>query len=282
MGISIDHIKKQSLAAFGQWRKDWIKNSKHNKQYITASMYGSLRGIGYGKKLLLAANGPSLGRDFKLIKKYRNLFHIAAVDKAFKPLMNKGIKPDYVVLCDANIPFDKYCDGLDTEGIVLLSNVCAETNWVDYWKGPRFFFINKDAIQTEEFFMELTDYAELIPAASNVSNATIVLAHCVLGYDWNLMTGYDYSWKEGEYYSDCTTDKEYWMAAQLIPDEQGNLVRTSTNLLFSAKWIADFFNSIKNGKFINCTDQGFSIGPPTSTLDLAIKKLCKDDLPFHA
>lgn len=275
MGLSQQEIEKQSWAAFNQWKRDWLNNTKHNKDFIKTSLYGDLRGIGRGKSLIICANGPSLAKHFKILKDNRSLFHISCVDKAFKPLMDNGIKPDYVCLADANVSYEKHCKGLDTENVALLSNVCGQKDWVANWKGPIFFYINRDSIKSEEYFMAISGYGELIPAASNVSNALLMLAYFVLQYDWNFLTGYDYSWKLGTYYSDESENnkKECWMASQLYSDIKGELMRTSSNLVFSARWISDFFKSLQIKNYINCSDQGLLYDAPKQKMEQCIKSM---------
>lgn len=273
--LTNEEIQRQSWAAYNQWRSDWIANTKHNKNYIKRSIYKELEGMGRGKNLIIVANGPSLGKHWDLIKQYRQYFHIACVDKAFKPLMEHGIVPNFVCLCDANVDYKKYCEGLDTSQTFLLSNIAGEKNWVSNWKGNVYFFINKDSIKSEQLFTSISNYAEYIPAASNVSNALIVLCFFILKYDYNLLTGYDYSWKLGEYYSDGPTSKECWMSSHILSDLKGDRVRLSQNLSFSARWISDFLVSVSAKNFINCSGQGL-LPPeciPSVDFEHAIKQL---------
>lgn len=256
MGLTQEKIEQQSWAAYNQWRNDWIKNTKLNKKHITKSLYGTLENIGKNKTLLVIANGPSLGRYWDLIKKRRQEFHIICVDKSFKPLMEHGITPDYVTLCDANVSFEKYCKGIETKNTILISNIAAESNWIEYWQGPKFFFINQDSIKSEDLFISISEYGEMIPAASNVSNAQIMLTYFILKYRFNLMLGYDYSWKLGTYYSTGTEDKECWMGSQVASDNLGEIVRTSGNLTFSSAWIAEFFKNARVNNYINCSGDG--------------------------
>src|SRR3990167_11387242 len=123
MGLSSKQIETQSWAAFNQWREDWIRNTKLNKNHIKQSLYGTLKGIGKNKTLVIIDHGPSLGKHWDIIKERRQEFHIICVDKAFKPLMDRGIIPDYVTLCDANVNFEKYCKDLDTSKSILISNI---------------------------------------------------------------------------------------------------------------------------------------------------------------
>lgn len=272
MSITDQEIKKQSLAAFGQWRRDWISNAKLNKPYLKQSFFRTLGNVGKDKVLFIVANGPSLSQHWNVIKENQHRSHVLCVDKAFRPLMEHGIVPTYVVLCDANVNYEKYCAGLDTSKTVLLSNMCGEHNWVKTWKGPIFFFINQDSIKSENLFTNITGYQEYIPAASNVSNCAIVLAQFVLKYKWNLMTGYDYSWPLGTYYSTGAEDKECWMASQIFSDVKGNFVRTSSNLVFSNKWISQMFETSKGqmGNFINCSEQGLFLGPKIQSMETMV------------
>lgn len=273
MAMTNDHIVKQSWAAYSQWRDDWIKNTKLNKYHIKQSLYNTLGNIGRNKTLVVVAYGPSLEKQFDLLKERRSEFHIICVDKAFKSLVNRGIYPDYVTLCDANVSFEKYCEGVDTSKSILISNIAAESNWVSYWKGPKFFFINQDSIKSEDLFVEISGYGEMVPAASNVSNAQIMICFFVLKYRFNLMIGYDYSWEIGHYYGDEQSDKECWMASHIASDNYGRVVRTSSNLAFSSGWVGEFFKNANTHNYVNCSGEG--IMPHAQVGDL---KKCLDKI----
>jgi len=135
---------------------------------------------------------------------------------------------------------------------------------VAYWKNDIYFFINKDNISSQDIYMALTDYDYCIPAASNVGNALVVLAHEVFKFKRIFLFAYDYSWSEKKYYggSDEVSSasgpgkrKKYNMNHMRLLDAYGKMVSTSVNLSFSARWLMSY---IMAGRVpvLNCTGSG--------------------------
>src|SRR3990167_4061002 len=116
--INYNDVKKQSNAVFGQFgHSRWIPFAKQNANHPNRRDPLSLANSGIGKVLLSVGYGASLEDHIETIKKYRDRIDIVCPDKAFKPLIERGIKPDFVMLCDCNIQWPKWGPGEeDTRG----------------------------------------------------------------------------------------------------------------------------------------------------------------------
>lgn len=265
MGLSKDEVLAQSKAAFAQWGETWTKHAVENGKKYKADGHShkDLAGVGVGRKLLICAFAASLEYNIETIKKYNDIdgLDIMCVDKVFGYLVSHGVKPTYVMLADAGISPDWFMPWIDdTEGVILLANITASLEWTLKWKGPVIYYTNKDNIKTEEIYSKLSGCKEVIPAASNVGNAAVVMPTQMMAYDKYMLVGYDFSWgPEDNYYADKDSDKRWWMHHLNIVDMNGDICYTSNNLYFSCRWLFDYYNKIlrpQGIKLVNCSNKG--------------------------
>jgi len=285
--LTYKEVKKQSLTVFEQFGETkWIPNAKYNAT-LKRSDTKSFQNIGLGKYLVCAVMGASLENAIPKIKKYRDRFDLFCCDKAMGVLLDRGITPDFVHLADANVSYKDWCEKWieKTKDIKLISTVHANTEWTKNWKGERFFYVNKDAIKTEEKFKPIFDnQLRVIPASSNVSNAMVVFMtgsdnegrDNYAGYEKILLVGYDYSWKpKGNYYAFSNPiPKRYYMTHRVMLDFNGDIVLTSENLLFSAKWLFQYVTGYKL-PVVNCSESGL-LDIPRMDFETALKKINND------
>ena len=265
MALSEKEVLEQSKSAFNQWKDVWEKHAKVNGEIARreATSNQDILFVGAGRTLLCIAYAPSFEKNIETLKKYHNEgVDIACVDKCFKALVENGITPNYVFLADAKISYKEWLEPVidKTEDCILISNVTANIEWTQNWKGLQFFYVNKDNIETEKIYTKLSGVNEIIPASSNVGNSVLVYATQILGYEKYLLLGYDYSWKDDDnYYAFNDSQKRYWMKHAQVIDVNGDMVNTSQNLIFSARWLTDFHNKILTHhkiKMLNCSGQG--------------------------
>jgi len=246
--LSKEEVLKQSEGAFAHWGDVWKENARRNgEKYKTdGRTQKDLLFRGKGRVLVCVGMGPSLEMQIDKLKNVGTGVDIACVDKAFFYLMEHGIKPQYVVTADSGISFDKYCKKyLDqTDDIILIANVVCNLEWSLNWKGPVYYHVNKDNIETEKIYAEESGCREIIPASSNVGNTVVVFATQLFDYDKYCLIGYDFCWRyDSNYYAFEDSDKRYWMNHHMILDKNGELAKTSQNLLFSCKWLQDFYTA---------------------------------------
>jgi len=277
--MNADAILKQSKNAYRQWKELWRKHAKMHGKFTQKSLEDYVNS-GVGKALLLVANGYSFEENIETIKKYRDQVEIMACDKTLGHLIDNGIKPDFCLVCDAMVDYEKYMkpweDQLDET--VLFMNVCANYKWSHNgnWKDS-YFFVNKDIIKSELEFGELSGCPNIIPAGTNVSNAMVVFAtqsdnlgrRNFFGYDKILLIGFDYCWKfDGKYYAfdEDGYGKKYYMKHRYLKTRGGEDAYTSNNLLFSAQWLESYIANFKL-PVVNCSKS--TILGITKTCDLA-------------
>jgi len=240
--------------------------------------------IGVGRAILCIANGYSFEENLETIKELQENVDILVCDKTLGHCLNHGIKPTYVLVCDANVSFEKYLEPWkdQVKDIVLFSNVCANPRWTHEakWK-DMYFFVNKDIIKSEQEFSRLSGCQNQIPAATNVSNAMVVFLTQsddrgranFFGYDKILLIGYDFSWRpDGKYYafdSDGGGKKNY-MRHIYLNNLNNNYSYTSGNLAFSAEWLEKYIKTF-NLPVIQCSKETIMPGRFMSSLESQMK-----------
>ena len=309
--LNYEDVKKQSTAVWNQFGEaKWLPYTQINAKLPNRRDPEELRGIGTGKFCVLAAMGASLEDHIDVIKKYRDRFDLITCDKGFGVLMERGIKPDYVQLCDCNIQYkwlEPYVN--ETKDVKLLATTYANIEWTTRWKGPIYFYINKDSLMSEKKFLPImgepdlhklgftddtinvrSSQSRLIPAGSNVSNAMLIFMVGVdetektnfSGYEHFFLTGYDYSWrpsgkdlacKTGNYYAFSNpVPKRYYMSHRTVCDMNGDPVYTSENLLFSAKWLYSYVTAYKL-PVTNSSERGILDIPSKKPLEDCLKRI---------
>lgn len=260
-------IRAQSEAAFKQWGEQWTRHCQiHAKDTMITNSLMDLGATGIGKAVLLCANGYSLEENIDVISKNQQLVDIMACDKTLGHLLDHGIKPKYCLVCDANVDYERYLKPYEhlLDDTILLINVCANPQWSQNgnWKN-KYFFVNKDIIDSHLKFSKLTGCTNFIPAGTNVSNAMLImLTQCdnhgkrnFFGYDKYLLIGFDYSWRYGgKYYafSDDGDGKADYMRHHYCLTHSKDWAYTSRNLLFSAQWLEKYISTFRL-PVVNCT-----------------------------
>lgn len=286
MAVVVTHrdVVNQSNSVWNQFGESkWIPFSKENAK-LPHRPAEELRNVGIGRFLVLAAMGESLEDSVPFIKKYRDRVDVLTCDKGFGLLLEQGIKADYVMLCDCNILYkwiDKYIN--ETKDVKLISTVYGNIEWTQKWQGPRYYYLNKDAIDTQRHFIPMFgEDARIIPASTNVSNAMLVfMTGCDersnvnwSGYERFFLTGYDYSWRmNGKYYAyEDPKPKRYYMSHRTMLDLNNDWVRTSENLFFSAKWMFSYMTSF-NLPVVNCSGRGILFTPIRDKMENQLKAI---------
>jgi len=276
--LSHDAIIKQSWGAYNQWCEQWRRHAKAASKVKNITTFADFANAGIGKPLVLVANGYSFEENLETLKANRHKVDILACDKTIGHLIENGIIPDYCLVCDANVSFEKYLKPYvdKIQDIVLFANVCANPKWFKLgWKSVCF-FVNEDSISSHVEFSKLSGCNQFIPAATNVSNCMVVLAtqstnkgrRNLFGYDKYLLVGFDYSWrKDGKYYSfsDDGDGKKSYMKHAYVLLRDGTPAYSSSNLIFSAKWVEDYIRNFRL-PVVCCSEKTILNSVPTKDL----------------
>jgi len=256
--MNTDQIISQSKNAYKQWCDQWRANAKKHSK-CDMKPFEDFRNIGIGKAILCVANGFSLEENIEIIKKYKDNVDIIACDKTLGHLLDHGIKPTYLMVCDANVNYEKYLKPWENQlqDTILLQNVCGNPLWTfnGNWK-DKYFYVNKDVMHYELEFMELSGCKNQVTAGTNVSNMMIVILNQsdndkkqdLFAYDKIILIGYDYSWKyDGKYYAfdEEAGGKKYFMRHVYGISNSGKVIFSSNNLGSSASWLNLYISVFK-------------------------------------
>lgn len=251
-------IIRQSKTAYQQWCVQWRAHAKEHAKYPMKS-FDEFSGIGIGKAVVCVANGYSFEENIELLKKHQKNVDIMACDKTLGHLLNHGITPKYVLVCDANVSYEKYMKPWEDQlqNTILIQNVCGNPKWTHNgnWL-DRFFFVNMDVMNYEKEFSELSGCKNLITAGTNVSNMMVVALtqsdnvkrQNLFGYDKIILLGFDYSWKFGGKYYAFDQDgggKFAYMKHIYGLSASGKLIYTSNNLNASGQWLATYIDAFR-------------------------------------
>lgn len=265
--LTDEHVKEQSKRAYAQWCVQWREHAKIHSRFPMKSL-SDFEFSGVGKAALCVANGYSLELEIETIKKYHKNIDTVCCDKSLGSLIRNGVKPTFCVLCDANVNYEVYMKPYENEldETILISNICANPKWTHTgnWK-DKYFFVNMDVLNSEKEFMDISGCRNLIPAGTNVSNALVILLtqsdntgrKNFFGYDKILLIGFDYCWKpRGKYYAfdGEGNGKNNYMRHTYALTHNRDFCYTSSNLLFSAKWLSDYVKAYQL-PVVQCTKE---------------------------
>lgn len=285
--LSHTDVRRQSESVFRQFGPQWERQAKENAR-LKREPAEALREIGVGRIAVLVAAGASLEGHIETLRKYRDRFDLYACDKAFGILAEQGIFADAVHIADANIPFKWLEPHIEkTRGVRLISTAYANPEWTKAWLGPRTFYVNADAIDSQNLFAPIMgEGTRVVAASSNISNAMVVfLTGCLdqlkdnfAGYERYLLVGYDYSWRaDGNYYAFANpVPKRHYMTHMAMNDVAGDAVRTSENLVFSAKWLWSYLAAYQFLPVVNCSGRGLLDIGRQGVLDEELRRIKTD------
>lgn len=255
--ISESEIRQQSINCYNQWAEQWRHQASYHGDRFEMKDLHDFHQSGVGRPALCIANGASFEENIKTIQQYKDHVDIVACDKTLAHCLANGIKPKFLILCDANVSYEKYCEPVkdQLQDTILIANVCANTKWASNgnWKDI-YFFINQDCLQSEKEFQAISGCKNTVVAGTNVSNAMIIIltqcdndaARNFFGYDKIMMIGFDYCWSEKYYSFDHDGGgKINYMRTVFLKNIDDEYCFTSGNLVFSARWLQRYIVTFK-------------------------------------
>lgn len=97
------------------------------------------------RPILVTGAGPSLDALIPFMRKYRKDFYLLAVDAAFRPLLDSGIRPDAVVAVESQCVSRRAFFGTKGSGVPIIADLCARSANLRVSGGTVSFFMSEYA-----------------------------------------------------------------------------------------------------------------------------------------
>lgn len=231
--------------------------------------------------------GPSLNKNIEQLKKVGNKGCIIAVDTAIKPLLNRGILPDFFVIVDGKKPTELMDHPLISK-IPLVTCTIVAKGIMDLHKGKKFFYTSDNPLELL-LFKEVRRYAgevhKLYPTTlatgGSVANSAFSLAYFMNAKNI-IFVGQDLALTNNRTHADGTFQEKMSKISEqeqkdtfLVEGIHGNEVYTRTDFYRYLKWFEENIESNQMKHVIDATQGGAKIhGTKIMTLERAINKYC--------
>ena len=197
------------LAHAGFTLRNMLMNLKH---YTTSAGIEPLRDSCKGRTAVLVAAGPSLSRNLHLLEdpSVRKRVVVIAVQTMLKPLLERGIKPDFVTALDHHEISKRFYEGLskkDVEGVRLVAEPKANAAILDAFPG--------EILCTAESQLDVLLGEQLarpmgtLRAGATVAHLNYYLAKH-LGCSNAILIGQDLGFTDGQYYANGASIHSVW------------------------------------------------------------------------
>ncbi len=247
--------------------KLWVANAKLNKPLVKEYGWATeLQDTHSGKTAILLGASPNIRTQIEFLKKVRQDpdFIFIAVSSGLKFFLENGIRPHYVMVCDAQPEIQKHWDGMDmgqTKGITLIANVCAFNPVIKSWEGDVKFLAVYSAIESldkelAKQYDPLNGIGTYFPALCSQYNTAAAFAYLILRTEILIFVGNELSFatEDQTYYVDRTDIKDKWIRKPHV-NIYGKKVYTNFMLMSLKLTLEDFLGKLP-GWFLNATEAG--------------------------
>lgn len=227
------------------------------------------------KRVIIVAAGPSLDKNVEQLKnidRASGRYVILAVGTVFKKLLNMGIKPDYVIIIEANENIISQINGVEDAEVPLLILSTAYRELAKTYPGPKYLIDQHDYEQSEEHAKK-HGYKLYSTGGSVTTTATSVAI--TLGARTIIFIGFDLSYPDGISHADGTSGKKKLDTTGFIGVESidGTIVYATNVFIIYRNWIENEIKKHPDIEFIDATEGGAKIaGTKIMSLEDALKK----------
>lgn len=139
-GISMFWKNTMTLVRLGRlFSRNVLKNAAQ------AAVSPPLAQASVRRPILVTGAGPSLDALIPFMRKYRKDFYLLAVDAAFRPLLDSGIRPDAVVAVESQCVSRRAFFGTKGSGVPIIADLCARSANLRVSGGTVLFFMSEYA-----------------------------------------------------------------------------------------------------------------------------------------
>lgn len=262
---------KTSIHALGtHWCTDYLRNYPYLFESASAK---ALFHRFSGKTAVIVAAGPSLTKNVRFLKNFRNQCLIIATDTALRVLENEGIRPHLVVSVSGNpAAYQKLRDtGYGRLPLLYKSQTAADV--LANHNGSKF-YARFNNVFLNRVLEEMGIDAGLIESGGSVACSSLDLA-VKLGCTTVVFVGQDLALTGGEYHAKnatgYTSQSQVDLFGMETADIHGQPVLTLKNLYQYKLWIEEYISRTPRVRFIDATEGGARIdGTELLSLEEAI------------
>jgi len=300
MGVSIERgirvpvgktLSPENDYYVDQWVAKWTRNIAKNYELIlNGKSIQDLKDTCKDVPIVIVGAGPSLDKNIDELKGINAV--IIATDRAYKPLLARGIEPDLVVSVDCHDDLIlEYLNKVDSTNHTLILNSSADYQIARNWKGEILYFnMNHNGMQ---FCDRVLPY--MFPNFMAVANAGCVVNTGViiagwLGCDTLILAGCDFSYPDKKMSCD-TYDLVDNKFVKIEVDEEERFNKRSCKVLkndiYTYPPFIDYAKTMevlsKQQKIniINATEGGILDKFTLMTLKEAKEKYCNKDVSSY-
>ncbi|WP_394903127.1 motility associated factor glycosyltransferase family protein [Clostridium butyricum] len=195
------------------------------------------------KPFLIISSGPSLDDKLDLLVNVKEKFNIICVGSSLRTIMEKGIRPDAVVIIDSKEIVRKQFSGYEDENIPLCFPPSASRWAVQSYNGPKYMFYND--------FIEVvgTVAVSAIDIAIKSEAKEVVLLGQDLAFSGN--KSHNSSYKEIYGFED---NEKLGHRILTVEGVKGKILETSQGYLTFKHKIEHLISKNNRVKYINCSN----------------------------
>lgn len=252
------------------WFQCYLENMKH---IVNSTPVSFLKDVLKSVPAIIVSAGPSLKNNIKYLKEVEDKFVIISGGRTLKPLLEIGVKPDFICILDsAEISYKlvEYYIGTD---VPLVYYELTNYKILDNHKGKKI-IVTSDYNVNDVMGIEIGD----IPRGGSVAHLCLGLA-IELGCNPIMFIGQDFAYTGEKLHAEITEMKTGDNKLELdntdiyVDDVYGEKVRTSIIFDLYRKAMKDIISNHTGRLYINCTEGGAHIeGTEVMPLKNAISK----------
>ena len=234
-----------------------------------------LKGRFKNNRVIIVAAGPSLDKNVELLKnidRKTDEYVILAVGTVYKKLLNMGIKPDYVIIIEANESIISQISGVEDTEVPLLILSTAYRELARKYQGKKY-LIDQYEYDHAEDHAQKYGYKLYSTGGSVTTTATSVAI--TLGARTIIFIGFDLSYPDGISHADGTSGKKKLDTTGFVGVESidGTIVYATNVFIIYRNWIENEIKKHPDIEFIDATEGGAKIaGTKIMSLEDALKK----------
>lgn len=218
-----------------------------------------------GKKVIIVAGGPSLDKNVHLLRNIKtvtennkNEYVILAVGTVFKKLLSLDIRPDYIIVADANYVLFNQIDGMCDNDIPLLILSTACKTFAKKYKGKTY-LIDQNEFDLSEEHAHSYHYKTYDTGGSVTTTATSVAVK--LNAKEVIFIGLDLAYTNGITHAQGTMDRKNVDTKGMIKisDVFGGTVYTTNIFNIYRTWLENYVKKYEKVHFIDATEGGAKI-----------------------